>query len=113
MTGTAPLVEVRDLVKHFPVRGGILQRTVGWVQAVDGVSFEVRRGETPRLLRVLIPARLVSGTGAGHRCQPRWKSWRSLVGKRRVIQWGCCFRRALALDWLLAPIPLESGPAAA
>ena len=46
MTGTAPLVEVRDLVKHFPVRGGILQRTVGWVQAVDGVSFEVRRGET-------------------------------------------------------------------
>ena len=44
-TGT-PLVEVRDLVKHFPVRGGILQRTVGMVQAVDGVSFEIRRGET-------------------------------------------------------------------
>ncbi len=46
MTDAAPLVQVRDLVKHFPVRGGILQRTVGWVQAVDGVSFEVRRGET-------------------------------------------------------------------
>ncbi|HET7167662.1 MAG TPA: dipeptide ABC transporter ATP-binding protein [Candidatus Limnocylindrales bacterium] len=41
-----PLVEVHDLVKHFPVRGGILQRTVGQVQAVDGVSFDVRRGET-------------------------------------------------------------------
>ena len=41
-----PLVEVVDLVKHFPVRGGILQRTVGMVQAVDGVSFEIRRGET-------------------------------------------------------------------
>ena len=41
-----PLVEVRDLVKHFPIRGGILQRTIGLVQAVDGVSFEVRRGET-------------------------------------------------------------------
>ncbi len=40
------LVEVRDLVKHFPVRGGVLQRTVGMVQAVDGVSFEIRRGET-------------------------------------------------------------------
>ena len=44
--GATPLVEVRDLVKHFPVRGGILQRTVGFVQAVDGVSFDIRRGET-------------------------------------------------------------------
>jgi oligopeptide transport system ATP-binding protein len=42
----APLVEVRDLVKHFPIKGGILQRTVGLVQAVEGVSFEIRRGET-------------------------------------------------------------------
>ena len=41
-----PLVEVRDLVKHFPVKGGILQRTVGQVKAVDGVSFTIRRGET-------------------------------------------------------------------
>ncbi len=46
MTAVHPLVEVRDLVKHFPIRGGILQRTVGFVQAVDGVSFQVRRGET-------------------------------------------------------------------
>jgi oligopeptide/dipeptide ABC transporter ATP-binding protein len=47
-TGNAarPLVEVRDLVKHFPIRGGILQRTVAAVQAVDGVSFTIRRGET-------------------------------------------------------------------
>ncbi|HET9756411.1 MAG TPA: dipeptide ABC transporter ATP-binding protein [Candidatus Limnocylindrales bacterium] len=43
---TAPLVEVRDLVKHFPVRGGVLQRTVAMVQAVDGVSFDIERGET-------------------------------------------------------------------
>jgi oligopeptide transport system ATP-binding protein len=41
-----PLVEVRDLVKHFPVKGGVLQRTVAQVQAVDGVSFDIRRGET-------------------------------------------------------------------
>jgi oligopeptide/dipeptide ABC transporter ATP-binding protein len=41
-----PLVEVRDLVKHFPVRGGIIQRTVAVVQAVDSVSFDIRRGET-------------------------------------------------------------------
>jgi peptide/nickel transport system ATP-binding protein/oligopeptide transport system ATP-binding protein len=47
MTDAAtPLVEVRDLVKHFPIRGGVLQRTVGLVQAVDGVSFDVAHGET-------------------------------------------------------------------
>jgi oligopeptide transport system ATP-binding protein len=41
------IVEVRDLVKHFPVtRGILLKRTIGHVQAVDGVSFELRRGET-------------------------------------------------------------------
>jgi len=40
------LIEVEDLVKYFPVRGGLLQRTQGWVQAVDGVSFVIRRGET-------------------------------------------------------------------
>ena len=42
-----PLLEVRDLVKHFPItRGIILQRQVGAVRAVDGISFEVRAGET-------------------------------------------------------------------
>ncbi len=46
LPGPRPLVEVTDLVKHFPVRGGILQRQIGTVQAVDGVSFDVRRGET-------------------------------------------------------------------
>jgi len=40
------LVKVQDLVKHFPVRGGVLRRVVDWVQAVDGVSFTIREGET-------------------------------------------------------------------
>jgi len=40
------LVEVRNLVKHFPVRAGVLQRVAAWVQAVDDVSFFVRKGET-------------------------------------------------------------------
>jgi oligopeptide/dipeptide ABC transporter ATP-binding protein len=40
------LVEVRNLVKHFPVRGGVLQKVVAWVQAVDDVSFFIREGET-------------------------------------------------------------------
>ena len=45
--GTSTLVEVRDLVKHFEIRGGLLGfRTIGAVRAVDGVSFDVRRGET-------------------------------------------------------------------
>jgi oligopeptide/dipeptide ABC transporter ATP-binding protein len=40
------LVEIDDLVKHFPVKIGVLQRTGAWVQAVDHVTFSVRRGET-------------------------------------------------------------------
>ncbi|HTJ84740.1 MAG TPA: oligopeptide/dipeptide ABC transporter ATP-binding protein [Polyangiaceae bacterium] len=40
------LLDVRDLRVHFPVRRGILQRTVASVRAVDGVSFEVKDGET-------------------------------------------------------------------
>jgi peptide/nickel transport system ATP-binding protein/oligopeptide transport system ATP-binding protein len=42
-----PLVQVRDLVKHFAItRGIVVQRRIGAVKAVDGVSFDVRRGET-------------------------------------------------------------------
>jgi peptide/nickel transport system ATP-binding protein/oligopeptide transport system ATP-binding protein len=45
--GTGNLVEVKDLVKHFPIsRGIVFQRQIGAVKAVDGVSFEVKRGET-------------------------------------------------------------------
>ena len=42
----SPLLEVRDLVKHFPIRTGLLQRTTGAIRAVDGVSFDVNAGET-------------------------------------------------------------------
>ncbi len=41
-----PIVAVNDLKKYFPVRGGLLNRTVNHVQAVDGISFDVARGET-------------------------------------------------------------------
>ena len=40
-----PLLDVRDLVKHFPVRRGVFGRVVGQVRAVDGVSFEIPAGE--------------------------------------------------------------------
>jgi peptide/nickel transport system ATP-binding protein/oligopeptide transport system ATP-binding protein len=40
------LVEVKNLVKYFPVRAGVLQRVVNHVKAVDDVSFIVRKGET-------------------------------------------------------------------
>jgi oligopeptide/dipeptide ABC transporter ATP-binding protein len=42
----APLLSVKGLVKHFPVKRGLLQRTVGQVHAVDGISFDIAPGET-------------------------------------------------------------------
>lgn len=44
------LIVVKDLVKYFPVRGGFLQRVVAHVQAVEGVSFSIREGETVGLV---------------------------------------------------------------
>lgn len=44
--GRKELIQVNNLVKYFPVRGGILQRVVAWVQAVDDISFSVKKGET-------------------------------------------------------------------
>lgn len=39
-------MEVKNLTKHFPIRGGLLGKVVGQVQAVDGVSFSITKGET-------------------------------------------------------------------
>ena len=47
MTGSEPLLEVTDLVKHFPLKSGVfIERQVGQVRAVDGVSLTLREGET-------------------------------------------------------------------
>lgn len=40
------LLKVTNLKKHFPIKGGVFSKTVGYVYAVDGVSFEIRHGET-------------------------------------------------------------------
>ncbi|WP_233235552.1 ABC transporter ATP-binding protein [Bordetella sp. LUAb4] len=45
-----PVLEVRDLKVHYPVRKGPFKRIRGWVKAVDGVSFSLRAGETLALL---------------------------------------------------------------
>ena len=47
---SAPLLQVNDLKKHFPVRGHLLRRNASRVYAVDGVSFEIARGETLSLV---------------------------------------------------------------
>ena len=43
---TEPLLSVRDLKKYFPIGKGVLPRSKGWVKAVDGISFDLFRGET-------------------------------------------------------------------
>ncbi len=45
-TNNHALLQVRDLVKYYPIRGGLLQRAVAQVRAVDHVSFDVKPGET-------------------------------------------------------------------
>jgi len=49
-TATEPLLAVRDLVKHFPIRHGVFGRVTGQVRAVDGVSFDVAPGQTLALV---------------------------------------------------------------
>lgn len=46
MAVTDTLLSVEDLKTYYPVKGGILKRTINQVQAVDGVSFEIKKGET-------------------------------------------------------------------
>ena len=44
------ILMVRDLKKHFPIKGGLISKTVGYVKAVDGVSFNLKRGTTMGLV---------------------------------------------------------------
>ncbi len=46
MTDKEVLLEVKNMVKHFPILAGVFQRQVGVVHAVDGITFDVRKGET-------------------------------------------------------------------
>ncbi len=44
------MLEVNQLKKYFPIKEGLLQRTVGYVRAVDGISFNIKRGTTMGLV---------------------------------------------------------------
>jgi ABC-type oligopeptide transport system ATPase subunit len=50
MTEPRALVEIRDLTKLFPIRRGLLRRHAGDIRAVDGVTLDIRRGETLALV---------------------------------------------------------------
>ena len=45
-----PIIEVKDLKKYFPIKSGVIQRTVGHVKAVDGISFSINKGSTMGLV---------------------------------------------------------------
>gem|GEM_PF-6760840 len=46
MSQSSPLLEVKDLKKHFPIQRGVFRKVVGHVKAVDGISFTIDPGET-------------------------------------------------------------------
>ena len=50
ISAAEPLLSVHDLKVHFPVKGGVLRRTVDVVKAVDGISFDIPRGKTVGLV---------------------------------------------------------------
>ena len=79
------LLEVRDLKKHFPIHKGVFSRVSGHVYAVDGVSFDIGKGETlglvgesgcgvdgrPHPLRLLEPTDGSSASTGGHHASDR------------------------------------------
>jgi oligopeptide transport system ATP-binding protein len=77
MTAGEPLIEVADLVKHFPVKEGLLiDREVDRVRAVDGISFSVPRGQTLGLVGE-------SGSGKSTACRAMLQLLRPTSGSVR------------------------------
>lgn len=65
-----PLVEVDELVMHFPIHRGVVSRVVGHVQAVDGVSFVIPRGKTLSLVGESGSGKTTAGRALLHLIQP-------------------------------------------
>jgi ABC-type oligopeptide transport system ATPase subunit len=49
MKDNGPLIKVCNLKKYFPITAGVFRRAVGWVKAVDNISFEIHEGQTVAL----------------------------------------------------------------
>ncbi len=64
------LLKVEDLQKHFPILGGVIRKPVGWVKAVDGVSFEVKKGETLGLVGESGCGKTTTGRSILHLIEP-------------------------------------------
>ncbi len=92
-----PVVQAQDVKVHFPIQRGLLKRTVGFVKAVDGISFAIREGQTVGVVGEsgsgkttlgLALLRLISSTGgirfADHDIQG-W-SWSRMRPLRREMQ---------------------------
>ena len=76
MTEAAPLVSTQDLAKWFPVRGGFFGRDVSHVKAVDGVTLNVRRGET---------FGIVGESGCGKTTLGRTLMWLTVASGGRIF----------------------------
>lgn len=73
-TEKEPLIRVENLKKYYPIRGGVITHTTGYVHSVDGVSFSIAEGETLGLVGE--PA------AANRRWADSWSAWKSRPGGR-------------------------------
>ena len=73
-----PLLEVKDVKVHFPIKGGVFGRTVDHVKAVDGVSFTIEPGQT---------VGLVGESGSG-----KTTTGRAIVGLSKLTSGAILFR---------------------
>jgi len=69
------LLQVENLVKHYPVGGGMFAKPVGTVKAVDGVSFTLRKGETLGLVGGSSGRPAAASSSTAWTC-PRWTTRR-------------------------------------